>query len=340
MGQHDDCRMYEERYPEVDDVVMVTVKSIAEMGAYVSLLEYNGIEGMILLSELSRRRIRSISKLIKVGRQEPVMVLRVDKEKGYIDLSKRRVSPEDIARCEETYNKSKMVHSIMRHVAETTPAKLTDLYTQFGWPCYKSHGHAFDAFKTLVQDPETFFQKFIVTGDQPLKEGEVAGELVPVLQSPEVREALIKNIQRRMTPQPLKIRADIELTCFQYDGVLHIKEAMRAGESGSKEECIVKVKLVAPPLYVLTTQTLEKELGIATVGECIELMQKSIEARKGKLIVKEAPRAVSERDDRLLAEKMDALAKAQEEVDGDDSDGEQDETMGDIDVEAMPALSM
>lgn len=37
------------------------------MGAYVSLLEYNGIEGMILLSELSRRRIRSITKLIKVG---------------------------------------------------------------------------------------------------------------------------------------------------------------------------------------------------------------------------------------------------------------------------------
>lgn len=32
----------------------------------MSLLEYNGIEGMILLSELSRRRIRSITKLIKV----------------------------------------------------------------------------------------------------------------------------------------------------------------------------------------------------------------------------------------------------------------------------------
>lgn len=78
-------------------MVMVQVRSIAEMGAYVSLLEYGNIEGMILLSELSRRRIRSVQKLIKVGRQEPVMVLRVDKEKGYIDLSKRRVSPEDIA---------------------------------------------------------------------------------------------------------------------------------------------------------------------------------------------------------------------------------------------------
>lgn len=66
MAAHMECRMYEAKFPEVDDVVMVQVKSIAEMGAYVSLLEYNGIEGMILLSELSRRRIRSITKLIKV----------------------------------------------------------------------------------------------------------------------------------------------------------------------------------------------------------------------------------------------------------------------------------
>jgi len=76
------CRFYKEKYPEVEDVVMVNVRSIAEMGAYVHLLEYNNIEGMILLSELSRRRIRSINKLIRVGKTEPVVVIRVDKEKG------------------------------------------------------------------------------------------------------------------------------------------------------------------------------------------------------------------------------------------------------------------
>jgi translation initiation factor 2 subunit 1 len=48
----------------------------------VKLLEYDNIDGMILLSELSRRRIRSIQKLIRVGRNEVVVVLRVDKEKG------------------------------------------------------------------------------------------------------------------------------------------------------------------------------------------------------------------------------------------------------------------
>lgn len=78
----------------------------------------------------------------------------------------------------------------------------------------------------------------------------------------QVREALLKNIKRRMTPQPLKIRADVEMTCFTYDGIEHIKAAIRAAEAQSIEECPVKMKLVAPPLYVLTTQTLDKNKGI------------------------------------------------------------------------------
>ena len=136
------------------------------MGAYVKLLEYDNIDGMILLSELSRRRIRSIQKLIRVGRNEVVVVLRVDKEKGskhkdifwgihltrqgYIDLSKRRVSPEDIVKCEERFNKGKMVASIMRHVAEKTRTPMEQLYQDIGWPLNKKYGHAVDAFKLSI----------------------------------------------------------------------------------------------------------------------------------------------------------------------------------------------
>lgn len=67
------CRFYEHRFPEIADVVMVTVHSVADMGVYVNLLEYNNIEGMILLSELSRSC---------VGKSECVVVIRVDKDKG------------------------------------------------------------------------------------------------------------------------------------------------------------------------------------------------------------------------------------------------------------------
>jgi translation initiation factor 2 subunit 1 len=68
---------------------------IAEMGAYVKLLEYDNIDGMILLSELSRRRIRSIQKLIRVGRNEVVVVLRVDKEKGRAGLAPKGFQDHD-----------------------------------------------------------------------------------------------------------------------------------------------------------------------------------------------------------------------------------------------------
>lgn len=127
-----------------------SMPQIAEMGAYVKLLEYDNIDGMILLSELSRRRIRSIQKLIRIGRNEVVIVLRVDKEKGYIDLSKRRVSPEDVIKCEERYNKSKAVHSIMRHVAEATQTPLETLYQNIAWPLNRKYGHSHDAFKISI----------------------------------------------------------------------------------------------------------------------------------------------------------------------------------------------
>jgi len=80
------CRFYKNRLPETDDLVMVNVVNIEEMGVYVNLLEYNNIEGMILLTELSRRRIRSINKLIRVGRNEVVVVVRVDRDKVHFRL--------------------------------------------------------------------------------------------------------------------------------------------------------------------------------------------------------------------------------------------------------------
>uniref|UniRef100_A0A5B6ZUA0 Putative eukaryotic translation initiation factor 2 subunit alpha-like n=1 Tax=Davidia involucrata TaxID=16924 RepID=A0A5B6ZUA0_DAVIN len=328
-----ECRMYEAKYPEVDMAVMIQVKNIADMGAYVSLLEYNNIEGMILFSELSRRRIRSVSSLIKVGRIEPVMVLRVDKEKGYIDLSKRRVNEEDIQVCEERYNKSKLVHSIMRHVAETMKLDLEDLYIHVAWPLYRKYGHAFEAFKLVVSDPDSVLNSLTREIKEIGPDEKEVTKVVPAM-SEEVKDALIKNIRRRMTPQPLKIRADIEMKCFQFDGVLHIKAAMHKAEAAGNKDCPVKIKLVAPPSYVLNTQTLDKEQGISILNKAIAACVEEIERHKGKLTVKEAPRAVSEREDKQFAERMDEIGRENEDVSGDeDSEEEEDIGMGDIDLE-------
>jgi len=221
----------------------------------------------------------------------------------------------------------------MRHVAETMKLDLEDLYIHVGWPLYRKYGHAFEAFKVIVNDPDSVLNSLTREVKEIGPDGQEVTKVVPPM-SEEVKDALIKNIRRRMTPQPLKIRADIEMKCFQFDGVLHIKEAMRKAEAAGNKDCPVKIKLVAPPSYVLNTQTLDKEQGIAILNKAIAACSEEIERHKGKLTVKEAARAVSEREDKLLAEQMAKLTRENEEVSGDeDSEEEEDTGMGDVDLE-------
>ncbi|KAJ3716125.1 eukaryotic translation initiation factor 2 subunit alpha [Lentinula raphanica] len=341
-------RYYEQKYPEVDELVMVQVRQIAEMGAYVKLLEYDNTEGMILLSELSRRRIRSVQKLIRVGRNEVVVVLRVDKEKGYIDLSKRRVSPEDIEKCEERYMKSKTVASILRHVASKIPStdaepktneaalappdagdkdskkarraarhaahdedgadelpaatgneeeRLEMLYEQIAWPLGKTYGHPYDAFKLALAEPDTVF-----------------GSLQTTI-SPAIKSLLMATIARRLTPQPIKLRADIEVTCYT-------PAALKAGEKESTEAVPIKVKLVAPPFYVLSTNATDKYSAVDRLERAIESIQSTIEDQGGSLVVKMKPKAVSETDEQDLAQLMAKAGQENAEVSGDEDDEE------------------
>lgn len=299
------CRMYEKKYPEVDDLVMVSVKSISEMGAYVSLLEYGDIEGMILLSELSRRRIRSIPKLIRVGRQEVVVVLRVDKEKGYIDLSKRRVSGEDIIKFEEKYTKSKTVHSIMRHVAETQQVKLEDLYNKWGWPLYKQFGHAYEAFKLAISDPVSAFKNVEIDD--------------------ETKEVLLSIVKRRLTPQPIRFRADVEITCFSYEGIDAIKEAIRAGLAFDTPELPFKIKLVAAPLYDFVATALDKEKGIDLLNQAIEKVHQVLKEKGGGLVVKTPPRAITEHDEQHMANLLKDAEENQEEEEEEESGSDEEE---------------
>ncbi|KAI9033977.1 eukaryotic translation initiation factor 2 alpha subunit-domain-containing protein [Phycomyces nitens] len=303
MSEKFHCRMYENEFPKVDDVVMANVRQIADMGAYVKLLEYGDREGMILLSELSRRRIRSVQKLIKVGRNEVVVVLRVDEEKGYIDLSKRRVSPEDIAKCEEKFTKSKAVHSILRHVAEKHDMPLKDLYEMIGWPLYKKFGHAFDAFKLAIADPEPVFE----------------GLTIPE----EILKELISNIKRRMTPQPVKIRAQLDLRCTGMDGVNAIKAALVAGEAQSTEQVPIKVTYLAAPFYVVTADALDKTAGFEVMELAVNAIKEKLESHKwSRFKVEKEAKLVSETDDRDFAELMAQAEKENELVSGDEDEGD------------------
>ena len=144
-----------------------------------------------------------------------------------------------------------------------------------------------------------------------------------------VKNELQTYIGNRLTPQPTKVRADVEVTCYGYEGIDAVKEALRAAESKNTAEMQVKVKLVSPPLYVLTSQTLNKSAGISILREATAEIEQKIKAAGGEFKFwkgKEGePRAVTEHDDVKLTALMEKSAKENQEVSGDEDVSESDE---------------
>mmetsp|Transcript_21530 Transcript_21530/g.40200 ORF Transcript_21530/g.40200 Transcript_21530/m.40200 type:complete len:342 (-) Transcript_21530:767-1792(-) len=300
------CRFYEEEFPEIEDCVMVEVRNVTGVGAYVSLLEYQGIEGMIQLSELSKRRIRSINKLIRVGKLEVAMVIRVDKEKGYIDLSKKRVAADDIIKCEERYNKGKLVNSIMRHLAETTGTSLLELNQKIAWPLNKApYKNTYEAFRMAISDEERVF-------------GGLDAD-------PAIQAQLMTVIRRKLTPQPIKFRADVEVICYNYEGIDAIRDALVEGEKVEEGGIPIKIKLIAPPKYVLLATATDKAAGLEAVNNAIERIRKVITERKGNLNVAVAAHLTSSEEENALRTLMERMELENQEADGDGDDSESDD---------------
>eukprot|EP00921_Rhytidocystis_pertsovi_P026270 GHVQ01042371.1.p2 GENE.GHVQ01042371.1~~GHVQ01042371.1.p2 ORF type:complete len:351 (+),score=73.77 GHVQ01042371.1:129-1181(+) len=301
-----DCRFYERQFPETEELVMVKVNRIEEMGAYVSLLEYNDVEGMILMSELSKRRFRSVNKLIRVGRHEVVMVLRVDSQKGYIDLSKRRVSPEDLVTCEERFSKSKKVHKTVRHVAQKHGMRVDELNAKVIWPLYKKYGHALDALKEAALDPDEVFKDLDVDG--------------------ELKESLIQDIKLRLAPQALKLRARVDVWCLGFEGIDAVKDALsRAMVVKDAEGRIdVKIKLIAPPQYVVVASCYDKDKGMEMINEAIKNISTAIKEYKGGDFKQQGEIVVmGGEEERRLEELFE-----EDEEDSEESEEEEDEGMG------------
>jgi translation initiation factor 2 subunit 1 len=200
------CRFYRNEWPEKDELVVVEIITVNEGEAYVALLEYNNIEGMILATNTTRKRVKNVKKYIRLGTQDYMQVITVDKEGCYIDLSKKTVQIPDIEEKKKYFDKSKVVHLIMKLTAFKLKCKLIELYEAFGWDLYDKFDHAYDALKLCLTDPELVFSKINITDAQ--------------------KTELLANIHKKMAAAPIKLRAIFNLQCYTYEGIEAIRESL------------------------------------------------------------------------------------------------------------------
>lgn len=179
------------------------------------------------------------------------------------------------------------VYSILRHVAEvleyTKDEQLESLYQRTAWVFdekYKRPGYgAYDVFKQAVSwvprkiPPRVWIQSASCWFLQQMLHFNRDPTILDGLDlTEEERGVLIDNINRRLTPQAVKIRAgllilgwiaqdaeermsslfssaDIEVACYGYEGIDAVKEALRAGLACSTE--VMPIKVIPSPSFLL-----------------------------------------------------------------------------------------
>merc|ERR1712018_10489 len=137
------------------------------------------------------------------------------------------------------------------------------------------------------------------------------------------KSVLLENIQQKLTQQAVKIRADVEVACYSYEGIDAVKDALRAGIACSTEAVPIRINLIAPPLYVITTSTPEKQEGLDALHAACKVIEERIGSFGGSFNIQMAPKVVTATDEADLAKQLERAEQENAEVSGDDEDEEQ-----------------
>jgi len=83
-----------------------------------------------------------------------------------------------------------------------------------------------------------------------------------------------------------------------------------------------RITLIAPPMYIMETTTLDQQRGIRLLQKALEVVSAKLASEDGSLKVRPGgePRAVGAKDEKLLRMQLEAVENENREVSGDDTD--------------------
>lgn len=96
------------------DIRQGRVSSLCSFGAFVDL---GGVEGLVHVSELSWGRVEHPSDVLETDQYIEVYVLNIDRERGRVGLSVKRLQPDPWQSVEERYQVGQTIQGVITHVA-------------------------------------------------------------------------------------------------------------------------------------------------------------------------------------------------------------------------------
>jgi len=245
--------------PEESDIVICTVKKVLFHSVFATLDEYDRLEGMIHISEVSPGRIRNIRDFVKEGKKIICKVLRVNKEKKHIDLSLRRVSVTLRKKKNEEYKQEQKAEKVLEIFAQRQKTTLEVIYKELGYKLLEE-------FETL----NLCFQA-VVSGETDLK------EIVPE----KFRKPLVDLIKEKIKAPEVVIEGNLTLKSLAPNGIEIIKDSIKELRAlAKKKNYIINISYLGAPHYKLRLISSDYKKAELILKEIIENITNFMEKNK------------------------------------------------------------
>lgn len=193
-----------EGFPEEDELVLCTVTSISSHGVFVDIDEYAKV-GMIHISEVSPGRIRNIRDFVREGKKIVCKVLRVNKDRGQVDLSLRRVNERQRKEKINEIKQEQKAEKIIEFTAKKLEMDIKKVYEEVSLKIFKRYDLLYLCFEDIVK-------------------GDVSLERLGI--DKRIADSLTEFVKERMKPPEVFIEGELRLKSYLSNGVEIIKGAL------------------------------------------------------------------------------------------------------------------
>lgn len=198
-----------EGFPEEGELVLVTITSVQHHTVFTTLDEYNNRTGVIHISEIAPGRIRNIRDYVIEGKRVVCKVLRINMERGHIDLSLRRVNEATRRMKNDQLKKEQLAEKIIEFVANDLKKPVPDVYRPLAKKILEKYPYVYSCFEDVVNANLDLSTLGI---DKVLA------------------DKLTEAVKQRIKPPQVIIDGVFTLTSYAPDGVERIKEALKPAQ--------------------------------------------------------------------------------------------------------------
>ncbi|TFG20393.1 MAG: S1 RNA-binding domain-containing protein [Promethearchaeota archaeon] len=259
------------KFPDQDELVVCQIIHVERMYVYADLEDYEGntpggrARGMVHISELANRWIRNISNYVKLNQRIVLKVLRVNPEKGHIDLSLRRVNTEQQNSIMSDWKFERKCENLFRLFGTQNNMKLDEVYEKIGFPLMDAYGTLHDAFDAIKED-----------GLEELKKLELD---LPK----EAVETLFTLIDTNIQLSQVEIEGKFEIIVYDENGVEVIKDAFKAASEIEKDKLMdLTIHYIGAPTYSMRITASDYRKAESYLKKITTTIQEIIESHNGE----------------------------------------------------------